>query len=171
MLEAHPVDAQPVDPLVRDQLLGPIIAATRAALGEMAGSELTVRGTYRQALRHSLGDIAAVMTIKSGINGSLVLGFPRTTATALARRIMTGVTQDIDESLLGDCLGEIANVIAGQAKALLAESPFPCSFVMAPTVMSSQEFLAPPGQDALVVVFSAAQGDFAVQLFADGRSM
>ena len=168
-LPAAPADARAVDAEIREQLLEPIIAATHAALGEMAGTELAVRGVYCQTLTHALGEIAAVLAIKSQPNRLLVLSFTRTTAVALTRLIMMGVTQTIDEELMRDCVGEIANVIGGQATALLAESPFPYSFAMPPTVTSAQEFRPQPGHQALVVVFRGAEGDFAMQFFADWR--
>ena len=54
----------------------------------------------------------------------LVLSFPAQTAAALAGRVLAEVAQAPDDDLVRDCMGELANVIAGQAKTLLAETPY-----------------------------------------------
>ena len=74
-----------------------------------------------------LGDIAAVLTLTSA-PGAMVLGFPEQTASALAGRILSGVTAVIDGQLIRDCVGEIANVIVGQAKAMLAGTSYHFAF-------------------------------------------
>jgi chemotaxis protein CheX len=156
---------QPVLGAVRDKLLEPFIAATCAALGEMASTEVVVRAVYQETHHHPLGELAAVLELRSTTEGALVLSFPRRTAAALAGRILAGVTEEVDEPLVRDCVGEIANVVAGQAKAMLAGTPYRFAFSMPKGVAGAQEFLPQPGLDCLVVAFSSEQGEFALQLF------
>jgi chemotaxis protein CheX len=164
--EAAAEGGLPVIGEVRENLLEPFIAATRAALGEMAGAEPVVRAVSRKPMQHALGDIAAVIRLRS-IRGdaSLVLGFPQRTAAALARRILADATQAVEEDLIRDCVGEIANVVAGQAKALLAERPVRFEFRLPQMVVNGAEFRPPKGLECLVVVFDCDQGEFALQLF------
>ena len=184
---------QPV--LVEIHLLEPFIAATRAALNEMAGTEVGVRGMVRTALHHALGDIVAVIGLSRKRSGedqglqfgeeppnssclrttdpwpltsasaeALILGFPQRTAAALASRILTGVTTEVDQNLIRDCMGEIANVVTGQAKALLAETAYRFVFALPPVVDDVKKFRHSPGLDCLMVVFTCDQGEFALQL-------
>jgi chemotaxis protein CheX len=164
MLEFAAEGAQPVAEEIRGQLVEPFITATGAALGEMAGTEVQVRGVHQTRLDHPLGDLAAVVEMQSTNSGCLVLGFPARTAAALARRILAAVTDQVVEDLIRDCVGEIANVIAGQAKALLAGTPYQFVFSMPRVVADAHAFRLPPHADWLVVVFSSDQGEFAVQL-------
>ena len=172
---------QPVVGELREKLLEPFIAATRAALGEMAGAELVVRGVYRQTMHHVLGDLAAVIRIRSITDdsspsvagetvrgeGAMVLGFPQRTAAALAGRILAGVASDVDENLIRDCVGELANVVAGQAKALMAERPVRFGFSLPQIVVNADEFQPQQGLDCQVVAFTCDQGEFALQLFVN----
>jgi chemotaxis protein CheX len=157
--------AQPVFGEIRDQFLEPFIAATGAALGEMAGTEVVVRAVYWKALHQALGDIAAVLEIRSATEGFLVLSFPQRTAAALAGRILAGVTAEVDEDLIRDCMGEIANVVAGQAKAMLAGTPYRFAFSLPKVVVGAKELWPPQGLDCLVIAFSSTQGEFTLQLF------
>jgi chemotaxis protein CheX len=156
---------QPVRGEIRDKLLEPFITAAGTALREMTGVEVLVQTVYQKTLPHALGDLAAVIHLGSANEGSLVLGFPQWTAAALAGRILTGATEEVDENLIRDCVGEIANVVAGQAKALLADTLYRLAFSLPQVVVSAQEFRPPPGLDALVVAFCTDQGEFTLQLF------
>jgi chemotaxis protein CheX len=165
-IEAAVEGGQPVSAEVRNKLLEPFIAATRAALGEMAGVEPLVRAVYQEPMPRALGDIAAVIGLTSAAGeAALVLSFPHRTAAALARRILAEVTEAVEEDLLRDCVGEIANVVAGQAKALFAEYPFQFGFCLPQVVMNAADFQRRPGLDCLVVLLACDQGEFALQLF------
>jgi CheY-specific phosphatase CheX len=168
LLEELEVDvdgAQPIVGELRANLLEPFIVATGTALGQMAGAEVVVRAVFQKTMHHALGDIAAVFRLRSASEGFLVLSFPERTAAALAGRILAGVSQQVDANLIRDCAGEIANVVAGQAKALLAETPYRFVFFMPQVVVDAKEFRAPPSLDCLAVIFSSDTGSFALQLF------
>jgi len=155
---------QPVSAEIQDKLLEPFITATCAALGEMASAEVVVRAVYQSPGHHALGDISAVLGLTSTNEGCLVLSFPERTAADLARRILAGVSVDLDEQLIRDCVGEIGNVVAGQAKALLAGTPYHFAFSL-PRVVGVNDFQPPAGLDCLVVAFNGDPGEFALRLF------
>jgi chemotaxis protein CheX len=131
----------------------------------MAGVEATVIGISEKTPHHAMGDIAAVIEIKSTPEGSLVISFAKPTAEALAGRILGDAMRVGDDNLMRDCVGEIANVIAGQAKALLSGSPYQLAFRLPQIVVTAQEFRIRPGLGALVIVFSCELGEFVLQLF------
>jgi chemotaxis protein CheX len=157
--------SQPVVEDIRDQLVEPFIESTRAALGEMAGTELVVRAVYQKAIQYTLGDLATVLRLQSATEEFLVLGFPEQTAAALARRILAGVTEEVDASLIRDCMGEIANVVAGQAKAKLADTPYHFTFSLPEVVVGAKDLRPQQGLDCLVIAFNSDLGEFVLQLF------
>jgi chemotaxis protein CheX len=158
-------DARPVPDGVREQLLEPFIAAARLTLAEMAGTGAAVRAVYRTRQPRVDGDTTVMLGLTSGPVGALVLGFPGRTAAALAGRVLAGVVEGPDEGMVRDCMGEIANVLAGQAKALLLGTPYHFS-LSTPTVLSraEHEVRSHPEADCLVVAFASDVGDFALQL-------
>jgi chemotaxis protein CheX len=157
--------AQQLDAEIRENLVEPFIAATSAALGEMGGTEVMAQSIRQQSSPDNLGDIFAVVEITSRTKGFLVLAFPAQTAAALAARMLTDVTEELDDSLIRDCVGEMANVLAGQAKALLAGGPYRFTFSI-PKVFRAAESLRPvQNLNCLVIAFRCEQGEFAVQLF------
>jgi chemotaxis protein CheX len=96
----------------------------------------------------------------------MVLGFDRPTAQALAERVLAGLPEAKDAAMQYDCLGEVANVVAGQAKALLAETPYHFYF-STPTVITGvhKDIRATPGRECLVLGFGSELGDFVLQVF------
>jgi len=158
-------DAQPVSPELREQLLEPFISAANLTLTELAHTEPVVRSVYRTALPRTLGDVSAVLGLTAKGGEVLVLSFPAATASALAERILAEVEQVPDDELVRDCMGELANVIAGQAKTLLAETPYQL-ILATPVVLSGPglEVGARPGVESLNVVFASDCGDFALQV-------
>ena len=158
-------EAQPVPPELREQLVEPFIAAASLTLTELAQTELAVRSTYRTALPRTLGDISAVIGVTAERGEVLVLSFPAPTAAALAGRVFAEVNHTPDDDLVRDCMGELANVIAGQAKTLLAETPYQL-LLATPRVLSGPglEVGSRPGIESLVVVFGSDAGDFALQV-------
>jgi chemotaxis protein CheX len=163
MLECR--DAQPVAPDVREQLLEPFISGASLTLAELAQTELAVRSVYRTALPRTLGDISAVLGLTAEGGEVLVLSFPAPTAAALAGRVLAEVNVVPDDDLVRDCIGELANVIAGQAKTLLAETPYRL-ILATPSVLAGPGLEVGSRQDiqALVVVFGSDAGEFALQL-------
>jgi len=163
-------DAQPVPPEIREQLLEPFIAGASLTLTELAQVEPAVRSTYRTALPRTLGDISAVLGLTAEGGELLVLSFPAQTAASLAGRVLAEVTTAPDDELIRDCMGELANVIAGQAKTLLAETPYQL-LLATPRVLSGPglEVGSRPGVEGLVVVFGSEAGDFALQVCLKSR--
>jgi CheY-specific phosphatase CheX len=148
----------------QEKLLALFISAASLALAEMAGAEVVAEAICQKTL--SLGDISAVIELSN--DGALVLGFPQKTATAFAGQILKGVVPEPDQDMIRDCVGEIANVIGGQAKALLAETPFRLVLSM-PTVVAGQipELLPSPSRDCLGVIFHSDLGEFTMHLIQE----
>jgi chemotaxis protein CheX len=158
-------DAQPVSPELREQLLEPFISAANLTLTELAHTELAVRSVYRMLLPRTLGDVSAVLGLTLQGGEMLVLSFPAATAAALAGQVLAEIKQEPDDELVMDCMGELANVIAGQAKTLLAETRYQLTLAT-PVLLSGPglEVGSRPGVESLVIVFGSDCGDFALQV-------
>jgi chemotaxis protein CheX len=149
-----------------DKLLEPCIAAATMAVHEWGGAEMVVREVSQTPLPPGFSDLSAAVTFLSGVEGALAFCCPEATASALARKILTEVTQVVDDALMRDCLGEMANLLAGQLKGLLHGTPYHFTF-STPTVMvgAAQESLTQHGWSCLTIVFDSDQGAFALQMY------
>jgi chemotaxis protein CheX len=165
-------DAQPVSPEIREQLVEPFIAAASVVLGELAQVEPVVRSVYWIAEPRTLGDISAVLGLTDEPGEMLVLSFPATTAAALAGRVLADLVTAPEDELIRDWVGELANVIAGQAKTLLAETPYQLVLGI-PAIRSGPglELESAPDAGSLIVVFGSEAGDFALQVCVNRKTI
>jgi chemotaxis protein CheX len=161
-------ESQPVLNESREALLQSFVSATRDTLREMANTEAVVRSIdHNPPGSPSAAGITAVISLGSATQGYLLLNFSEETATAVARRVLAGVTNDSSETIVADCLGEVANVVAGQAKALLAETPFRVTLSIPKVVTDpTAERDLSRGLHCQSVVFDTELGAFTLHLLS-----
>lgn len=158
-------NVQPVVTELRDNLLRPFIQTAVVTFQDMAGAEIILQSIYQKQDYRMFGDISAVIGLTGRSEGSMVISFPEKTAEALVRRILQGLADEPSPDLVRDCLGEVANVIAGQARGMMANTQYKFA-ITTPTVVSG------PGHEirhksvvpCLVAAFASDLGDFALQL-------
>lgn len=112
----------------RTCLVDALVAAVRTALGEMAGVGDVGHSEGQLPFDDAPGQVRVTVGLQSAALAQLVFQFPKSTAGALSDRILAETPPDVRAGLVNDCLCEFANVVAGQAKALLAETPFALTF-------------------------------------------
>src|SRR5262245_18217579 len=141
-------------------------SAVPFALREMAGVEAFVRDARPATNMDGIEGLSAVirLTAAAGV-GRLILNIPEATAKELARHVLTETPDGVSAELIRDCVGELANVVAGQAKALLVGRPghfrlsTPTIRVDGPTDVSG----------GWLIRFDSDVGPFAVHLFPPSR--
>jgi chemotaxis protein CheX len=158
-----PVDVNTLTGPLREQVVESFISALRSALSEMAGIELTVRNVHQTHDPAIENEILAIVELFPTPHRFLILACPEATAAMLATRLLSGVERSGADGLGRDCIGELANVVAGQAKTALAATPFrfTCSL---PKVIegSTRSLVTDLGRDAAYIV---------VECIADGCSL
>ncbi len=156
---------EPVMEELREQLLDPFVSATRHTLKEMAGAEVGIHSIYRKQGYRIFGDYSALVSLTADTEGTLVLSFPKETSHEIGRRLLAALQTEVTEELVQSCLGELCNIIVGQAKGQLADTHYRFS-MSTPTVVSGKnhEIRYKPGLPCLVASFTGEVGDFALQL-------
>jgi CheY-specific phosphatase CheX len=143
-----------------DELIEAFAAAVPATLREMAGVEVVVRDTVRASGGEGPADVSAALRLDGGVERWLVLSFPLGTAAALARRVLAEVGGEPDAGMVRDCACELANVIAGQAKALVFGTPHHFT-LSTPTVLTAGQ-VGTAGRT--VIRFDSEAGEFTLHL-------
>jgi CheY-specific phosphatase CheX len=135
--------------------------AVPAVLREMAGVEAVIRDVGSAAIA---GDLVAVvnLTMASG-EGRMALVLPARTAADLTRRILAGAVDPVPEDMVRDCMGEVANVAAGQAKVFLVGRP--SHFTLSTPAVRGGPVDPPAGW---VIRFDSDAGEFGVYVEAPG---
>ena len=96
-----------------------IVKSINTVCTTMASTSVNVGKPLAIKPQHEVGaDVSAVIGLSGELVGCVVLGFPMQTATQLASRF-AGIEIDESHPDLTDALGELANMVAGHAKAAL----------------------------------------------------
>lgn len=104
-----------------DELVAPFAEGVAATFREMAGAEVMLRAAVVSAGDEAFAAVTMLLPLTTAAGpGRLILSFPEVTAVALARQVLK---EEVDSGMVCDCIGEVANVVAGQAKTLLLGTP------------------------------------------------
>ncbi len=145
-----------------DVLVGAFGEAVPVTLREMAGVEAVVREFRQGAVARAVG-IAALLRL--GAEADFVLDVPAAVAAELSCRVFAQSGVEADDGMVRDCVGEVANVIAGQAKTLLYGTPRHFVFSTPQAVPGA---LPEPTTNRGVLAFASEIGEFFVYLRAPG---
>jgi CheY-specific phosphatase CheX len=135
------------------------VAAVETTLRESAGVEVVAGSAARAPGIDRFDDVSILLRLDADKPGWLILRIPPATAAELAGRVLGSVEEKPDTALIRDCVAELLNVIAGQAKALVYGTPR--HFTLAtPTVVTA----APTGDsaDQWVIPFNSDVGAFSL---------
>jgi chemotaxis protein CheX len=138
------------------------ILATMATLPVVRGKAQVTRSDTPPA------DVTGVINMRSAqTSGTLIISFPQTVILDIAFRMLGEKFENVNADVI-DLVGEITNMVCGQAKQLLDEKGF--NFDMArPTVFAgAQPIELIAALPAIVVPFACDKGEFYVEIcFAD----
>jgi CheY-specific phosphatase CheX len=154
---------------LRDSRFAPMVqaleSATQVALREMANTDVSPAVVARSVTRDAAQEIEVFVPLQAPRANRIILAFPAHTAATLTRRIMADTPANLDDGLVRDCVAELGNVIAGQAKAILTDTPDQFTFSI-PQIATG----APPAVDAdtghewIVARFESDAGPFTIML-------
>ena len=96
------------------------IKATTGILSTMAGITAAPGAPYVKKDSQSTGDISAIIGVTGPKNGTIAVSFPYECASALVVGMLGEDVGDMEQDMQ-DAVGELANMISGQARASLAE--------------------------------------------------
>ena len=145
-----------------DELQAILHEAVAVAVRALAGVEVVVCDTRVVCGSEGFTDTSARLTVSTHAGeGYFAMSFPDAVGTALTQRILadSGITPDV--AITYDCLGEVVNVVAGQAKTMLSGTP--AHFTLAtPTVAVGAPALAEPQR--LLVTFASELGELTLHV-------
>jgi chemotaxis protein CheX len=117
---------------------------------------------FDHAAEQSGWDISGIIGLAGEILGVVVISFPTTLALKLVSFLEKRETKIIDESVV-DLVGEIINIIAGNAKKDLEEHKIAISL---PTVVrgARHRFPGPSVTPMVAIPFTCEKGEFSLQV-------
>ncbi len=150
---------------VNVEFINPFIDATRNVFSTMCGMDVVRKKLFLKDDYKMLGDVSGVMGLSGTACGSVVVSLPKELACKIVTKMLG---EDLGTELSPDVcdgVGEIINMIAGQAKAMLVKTKYHFT-ISIPSVISGHghEISHKKGTPNIVVLFEADGTPFALQV-------
>ena len=144
-----------------NSFLAPAIMVWEKELGET----LTVLAKDLVSNHFTSDDITAVIGVSGRLEGNVLFGFSEETALAMVSKMLDEQITDVHGEIALSAVGEIANMITGNAATRLSQIGYPCS-ISPPVIiepMGSKFTIA--GGPQIRVNFSSELGFFTVRIY------
>ena len=146
------------------RFINPFISAATNAMKTMAGLDVTRGAPFVKGGFQALADVSGIIGLAGEAKGAVVVSFP----FGLAKRVyeaMTGESVPNDHPGIADAVGEMANMVAGGAKAALAEQAMNFR-ISVPSVVVGKEHTISNKSDApcLIIPFQLGSDTFWLQV-------
>lgn len=116
----------------------PFIEAVHSTFEMMMGRKVTRKDVYIKKNYVMFGDVSGVIGVSGISAGTTAISFPASLAIRTVEDILgEKVTGGIGDVMVHDGVGEIINMIAGQAKTTLATTPMKFDITL-PTIISGR---------------------------------
>lgn len=144
--------------------INPFIEATLRSLEMMAGLTAEKSGLAIKEDLITTYDLSAIIGITGEPSGSVILSFPASLACRIASNMLMEEIATLDRSV-EDAIGEIGNIVVGDARRLLIQDGFNLS-ISVPTVVVGQGHKISRSGDVpcIAIPFRTDFGEFEVNV-------
>ncbi len=144
-------------------LAKPFVQATINVLSSMTGLSPVPGKPYIKNTDKAQGDVSAIVGITGCKSGAIALSFSQSCAIALVKGMLGDAIEDIIADTR-DAVGEITNMISGQARATLSEMGLPLQGSTPSIIFGANHSLSFPGQVTTVAIpFETDYGTFTLE--------
>lgn len=141
----------------------PFIFATVNVLSTMAMITPTPGKPFIKTDHKATGDVSAIIGITGATNGSISVSFSKRCAVSLVKAMLGDDIGDIVQDTK-DTVGEICNMISGQARAKLAEGGMVFQGSTPTVILGDKHMVMHTSKSPVVCIpFTTEHGDFFVE--------
>jgi chemotaxis protein CheX len=145
-------------------LINPFISATTNAMEMMAMCKPERKKVYLKTDNVLIGDISGIMGLSGEVSGSIIVSFVKEAACKVVGKMLGTTYTELNDEVK-DGIQEMVNLIAGQAKAMLADTDYHFK-VSIPTCIigSNHQVNHKKGVPCVVAEFSFEGSPFTVEV-------
>jgi chemotaxis protein CheX len=143
---------------IRAEHVNPFILSNMETFTKMVGMEAKPGKPILKADARLDYDISGIIGLSGKVIGTVALSFPQATALAVCNKFMSADLKEMNAEIL-DAVGELINIVAGNAKKGLTEFAIEISL---PSVIvgKNHRIVEPKGSVGFIIPFSSALGNF-----------
>lgn len=141
----------------------PFVTATSNVISTMSGISPVAGTPFVKKDNIACGDVSAIIGITGEKRGSISVTFTKTCAIAIVRAMLGEDIQDIISDTK-DTVGEICNMISGQARAGLADMGYKFQGSTPSIIMGDNHKISHVTSSPVIAVpFSTPHGEFTIE--------
>jgi chemotaxis protein CheX len=143
---------------IRPEHINPFILSTMETFTKMLSLEAKPSKAMLKANSNLDYDISGLIGLSGKVIGSVAMSFPEASAVAICNKFMSADYKDLHTDIL-DAVGELVNIVAGNAKKGLSEFNIEISL---PSVIvgHNHHIVEPKGALSFIVPFTTSLGGF-----------
>jgi chemotaxis protein CheX len=144
------------------QFINPFIAATVSVFDSMLGCKLVRRDVSRKRDKQPRHEVSGVIGLSGRAQGTVVLGLSREAAISATEALLQERPSGINREVT-DAIGELVNIIAGNAKAQLESLQMSVSL---PSVITGKCHCVdfPSKVQPISILFTSPWGDVSIEV-------
>lgn len=149
---------------MKAEYINPFVNSTVKVFKTMLGIDPVKGRIFLKEGSKATHDISGIIGLSGRASGSVVLCFSRAVAFSVAGKLLNAEVSEVDRDVT-DAIGELANMIAGAAKADLNKFDFDISISIPSVVVGVGHTIAMPHDiPTIVIPFSSENGEFSVEV-------
>ena len=146
------------------QFINPILSGVLSVLSTMANIEVKPGKPYLNKKGSAAGDITGIIDIEGHSRGVISLSLSKSVVLSIVNNMLYEDFTEINDDI-ADAVGELTNMISGQARSMLSESGMSFQAGTPRVVKGQGEILDHiPDAPILAVPFSSPHGDLVVEI-------
>ena len=148
---------------MRAEYVNPFLAPAQNVWQRMLGQELDLDEYAMMSEQVTTEDITAIIRVRGLVEGHVLYGFDIDTAKAVASVMMEEEVEEFDEIALS-ALGELANVISGNAATELSSYDYRCDLTPPVIIKPTNATVFTPESPQILASFSSEFGQLSVRI-------
>lgn len=145
------------------EIAKPFVKATLDILSMMAGMAAKSGKPYAKKNNVATGDASAIVGVTGDMRGSISVSFSRPCAMALVEGMLGDAVEDPDQDMQ-DAVGEVTNMVSGQARAGLVELGITVQGSTPTVIVGDGHTIRHISSAAVIAIpFTTDHGDFTVE--------
>ncbi len=146
------------------KLINPFIEATLNVLGTMASTKAEAGKPYLKEDHLARGDVSAIIGLTGGAKGTISVSFTEKSILSIVSNMFGEDMKELNDEIK-DAVGEITNMISGQARQKLDEQGKSFKAAIPTVIMGKNHTITHITKDPIIAIpFSTDNGEFTIEV-------
>ena len=148
---------------MKQEFVNPFLSSAKLVWEKELGMSVELTSASAVDTRFLTEDVTASIGLSGELVGTVLYGFP-TPTTREIMNVMVGEEVDAESELAQSALGELANMVAGNAATLLSNAGYTCDITPPIIISAAGTIISTLGRPQLKVDFTSTVGPMSIRI-------